>query len=451
MKKLLGLIIVIACIMCGLVAFGEGANLPEGVKEILSGSSWQAYEIGHVNYGEDLRDYGSNASYYYDQGNCPAAFVVMHSEKQNVLCIFEKKSSGDWYLKEKSSSAVLQNGRIPQITAETYGEFSVAYLDKDTQTDFSVTYKRRSEGWFVSEIFVLDNKHKATSISVYDEKLVFSQETNNWKKTTVNGITACAFDQFSISSFPLTVEKARNSLTLPPDIPSGSLPDPQSIKFTANKKYAVYSGPGEQYSRGANGKAQMSTNDWVQVFGKENEWIMVQYDISKDHMRIGWIPEKALPKNASVNQLTFIYSDAVVIADSFLTDDPLFSQSSLCTILADSTVKYLATMGDWAYIEWNGTNNYKQTRGFVKQSSILNASKEKAISIAREYFLSTDPTELDEPLTETILNRYAIDASYNRDAEKWIVRIANSEGNYWLVGIDGSDGSVIQVDCFDGI
>ena len=249
----------------------------------------------------------------------------------------------------------------------------------------------------------------------------------------------------------MTVEKARNSLTLPPDIPSGSLPDPQSIKFTANKKYAVYSGPGEQYSRGANGKAQMSTNDWVQVFGKENEWIMVQYDISKDHMRIGWIPEKALPKNASVNQLTFIYSDAVVIADSFLTDDPLFSQSSLCTILADSTVKYLATMGDWAYIEWNGTNNYKQTRGFVKQSSILNVSKEKAISIAREYFLSTDPTELDEPLTETILNRYAIDASYNRDAEKWIVRIANSEGNYWLVGIDGSDGSVIQVDCFDGI
>ena len=39
MKKLLGLIIVIACIMCGLVAFGEGANLPEGIKEILSGTN----------------------------------------------------------------------------------------------------------------------------------------------------------------------------------------------------------------------------------------------------------------------------------------------------------------------------------------------------------------------------------------------------------------------------
>lgn len=34
-------------------------------------------------------------------------------------------------------------------------------------------------------------------------------------------------------------------------------------------------------------------------------WIMIQYDISSDHMRIGWIPEAALPSSAKVLDLQY--------------------------------------------------------------------------------------------------------------------------------------------------
>ena len=257
------------------------------------------------------------------------------------------------------------------ITAEVYNEFMVSYLDQDRQADLSVTYRRRNNGWYVYKIDVKDSRGWDTGIVVYDDRLEIFEEKNNWKKRTVPGITASAFDQFSISTFPMTEEKARETLSLPPEIPTGAgndnLPDPQRIRFTANKKYAVYSGPGEQYLRSANGKASLSTNDWVQVFGRENGWIMVQYDITSDHMRIGWIREKALPKKASVDDLEFANRGAVVLSDAVMTDDPLFSQSALCTIPAGTPVLYLAAMGDWAYVESSAD---KPARGFVLISEL---------------------------------------------------------------------------------
>ena len=348
-----------------------GKNLPDGIMAILQGPAWEQYEIGRVNYGPGLQDYQSSAYSWYDQGKAAAAFVLMHSEKDSVLCVFEKNKSGDWYLKGKSSSAVLQNGRIPQITAEVYNEFMVSYLDQDRQADLTVTYRRKDNEWYVYKIDVRDNQGWYTGIVVYDDRLELFEEKNNWKKRTVPGVTASAFEQFSISTFPMTEEKARETMSLPPEIPTGTgsdhLPNPQRIKFTANKKYAVYSGPGEQYLRSANGKASMSTNDWVQVFGSENGWIMVQYDITSDHMRIGWIPEKALPKKANVNSLTFVNSGATIVSDTVMTDDPLFSQSALRSISAGTPVLYLATMGDWAYVESSVDG---LARGFVMMSEL---------------------------------------------------------------------------------
>lgn len=365
------LITILAVALSVSVTMAARQDLPEGIMSILQSPTWEQYEIGQVNYGPGLQDYQSKACYYYDEEKKAAAFVLMHSEKESVLCVFEKNKSGEWYLKGKSASAVLQNGRIPMITAEVYNEFMVSYLDQDRQTDLSVTYRRRNNEWYVYKIDVRDSQGWYTGIVVYDDRLEIFEEKNNWKKRTVPGITASAFDQFSISTFPMTEEKAREVLSLPPEIPTGtgndSLPNPHRIKFTANKKYAVYSGPGEQYLRSANGKASMSTNDWVQVFGRENGWIMVQYDITSDHMRIGWIREKALPKKASVDDLFFANHGAVVMSNTVMTDDPLFSQSALCTIPADTPVLYLASMGDWAYIESSAD---RLVRGFVLLSEL---------------------------------------------------------------------------------
>ena len=172
MKKILYILVfVLVAVFLLSTAMADGNNLPEGIMSILQESSWNQYEIGRVNYGPGLQDYQSSACYYYDQGNHAVAFVLMHSEKESVLCVFEKKSSGEWYLKCKSSSAVLQNGRIPMITAETYGQFEVSYLDQDRQADLAITFTRRNSAWYVSEIDIRDNDNRYSGASGAAERM----------------------------------------------------------------------------------------------------------------------------------------------------------------------------------------------------------------------------------------------------------------------------------------
>ena len=171
---------------------------------------------------------------------------------------------------------------------------------------------------------------------------------------------------FSFSAFPRTVKEAREKLSNPPSIPSGTL-SAQKVSFSGGKKYEVYQGPGEEYGRAGNGKASVSTNDWIQVFGRENGWIMIQYDISADHMRIGWIPESALPSSAKVSDLQYTPVTVRTIEQVNVTDDPLASQASVTVLPAGSTVTWLASMGEWAYVECTGA---QLLRGFVLQEAL---------------------------------------------------------------------------------
>ena len=169
-----------------------------------------------------------------------------------------------------------------------------------------------------------------------------------------------------ISATTDVMNDTKNKHTVVPSIPQGELIS-KNVKFAMGKKYEVYSGPGKDYLRAADGKAVVSTNDWIQVFGRENGWILIQYEIDKDHMRFGWIPEKALPKSASVDELSFIPETVTLLDTAFLTDDPLFSHTVLLTLPKGTTVYHLSDMGDWAYIE---SCSGDCVRGFVNRDLI---------------------------------------------------------------------------------
>lgn len=64
-----------------------------------------------------------------------------------------------------------------------------------------------------------------------------------------------------------------------PSIPAGTL-SASLVSFTSNQTYPVYSAPDSRSIRGAKGRARVSTNGWIQVFGSEGDWILVQYDIT---------------------------------------------------------------------------------------------------------------------------------------------------------------------------
>lgn len=155
-----------------------------------------------------------------------------------------------------------------------------------------------------------------------------------------------------------TVPDASNA----PVIPAGTL-NASIVQFTSNQTYAVYSAPDSKSIRGAKGRARVSTNGWIQVFGCDGDWILVQYDISDKHNRIGYIYRNALPKDAVVPELTLTNVPAVVNFDVAVTDDPLVSQTPLAKLTENTSVTVLGAMGDWTYIE--GEENNARFRGFV--------------------------------------------------------------------------------------
>lgn len=396
MKRKFVLLMMLLVLLLSSIANADGGEdaslLPNDILQILSGTEWASYKVGRVNCGSSLADYYSDACCWYDQYGHAAAFVLMHSEKKNVLCLFEKNNAGKWVLKAKSSEIVKQGERIPLITSEEYGIYYVSYIDDDRKSELSLEIEKKNDGWYVTRID-WDKDNVFMELSLYENKIeyfkiVYTDGGSKSTRTTVEGVTPpTSFAEFSLDNIPMTPEKARAQLSLPPDIPQSageySLPQPQSIKFTSNKKYAVYSGPGENYFRGGNGKAAVSTNDWIQVFGRENGWIMIQYDITSDHMRIGWIQESALPKNANVSTVQFSQAKVRTKVSCNMTDDPLFSAAAIAAIPANTEVTRLATMGAWTYVEWTDA---KPMRGFVQSSSLTNLSVDDVKAIAAHTF-----------------------------------------------------------------
>ena len=138
--------------------------------------------------------------------------------------------------------------------------------------------------------------------------------------------------------------------------------------FPQNKRYAVYSGPDEDYVRAANGKAIVSTNAPIQAFASENGWIMIQYAIDHDHHRIGWIKENNISFTPSISELPPCPQSATLKAGAVITDDPFFSQSSLMSFDMEIKVYVLAQIDDWIYVE---SDSGDLVRGFVHKDQLI--------------------------------------------------------------------------------
>lgn len=122
-----------------------------------------------------------------------------------------------------------------------------------------------------------------------------------------------------------------------PSIPAGTL-SASLVSFTSNQTYPVYSAPDSKSVRGAKDRARVSTNGWIQVFGSESDWILVQYDITDTHNRIGYIYKNALPADVTVPELNLTSIPSVVHYDVEVTDDPLVSRTPLARLTENSKV-----------------------------------------------------------------------------------------------------------------
>ncbi len=139
-------------------------------------------------------------------------------------------------------------------------------------------------------------------------------------------------------------------------------PNPSVVR---RRTLNAYSGPGTNYIRGAGGKASVSTNGRIYVYGKENDWVLIQYDVSNNHWRFAYIRQNAFITPENIPPLTFAYRTMKMARDAEMTDDPFFSRAKLKSVRAGKQVVYLATYDVWAYIEYNAA------RGFVPVDSLV--------------------------------------------------------------------------------
>ena len=364
MKKLLmGFAALLCLLMPAISALAGDTVVPEEVLAPFQTKSWEGWvipQVTHVN---------APASHYYDENGRAAAMLILRKNETNVLCLLEKRSNGQWRVVTRNTVALEQgkNAQIPYIYCETYGRFEIDYAygsSGQERRDWYVVCKE-SDGWHVREY---RDEGAGIEVTIKDDRLIYT-DTGTGKKTTVVGIYESAFSQFNLREFPKTVVKARSKLTLPPEIMGGAIgtagmPSPQVVKFPVGKWYAIYAAPGENSYRAANGKAVLSTNDWVQVFGEEQGWLLVQYDVSSEQYRIGYMSAEALPQGTKVTALDFLYAPCHIATDTLLTDDPLISGNAMFRLPAGSEVTFLATMGSWAYVETRAPDG-RLARGFV--------------------------------------------------------------------------------------
>lgn len=150
----------------------------------------------------------------------------------------------------------------------------------------------------------------------------------------------------------------------------------EGSEFPAGEKYPVYYGPGYGYDRMADGKAAVSTNDWIRVYGEEsgvvlNEHgspgssVLIEYEISEGRHRFGWVRVSDLPDSVSVwKQLPWQWGYAHTNQKASVTDDPFYSQTGVATLSAGTDVQVLLEIGDWTYID------APPIRGFVPSSAL---------------------------------------------------------------------------------
>lgn len=317
-------------------------------------------------------------------------FALVHRKSERILVGYHKVD-GEMKYWLKNAGAVPQGkeealftismaerkdefDRDGRPTGKVYDDglwFSVTRLDASGESyEKGVCYSWENGG------FRLTNYGKATltDVMVTDDGLDFS-ESGNGTYGYVQGTVQRDIRYVSFNTLPAWIDDAKEKLTVAPNLRSGDFTS-QKVKFTGGQKFPVYTGPGTNYARSGNGKGLVSTNGWIEVYGQKDGWILIQYSISSDHYRFGWIEKSALPKGTTVPELNFRVApgdqSVAFNRDSYLTDDPLVSRAKLCTVKAETDIFYLGSLNDeWAYVMVE-TADGRWMCGFMPHEDISN-------------------------------------------------------------------------------
>ena len=144
------------------------------------------------------------------------------------------------------------------------------------------------------------------------------------------------------------------------------------VELRPNQVLNVYSAPSSSSWRGANGKAQVSTNGAVWAAGWESGWLLVMYETNSGSVRVGYVNSSSIRGGVPVDtSLEFAYDSATVTSRCTLTEDPARTGTAIATRSAGTKVTYLTRFYNnkaWDYVEVKV--NGKTARGFIRVGSL---------------------------------------------------------------------------------
>lgn len=358
MKKFL--LIAMSCLLVLSLSAGALANewgLRGGIYDIVSDD--ERYE-GYSAVADDgnKRQAGSHVNH-----------AVMQNRYHAVL-IAACREDGRWVAENISTTAVFQPGSVPEgfPNAPTLEHrdsgFVLSYGDAEVYTflrdeDARYTLHRAEFG---------QNQWYANALMEQPEGMLFWQSGPGEIFVPVGDAlwdtASITLEEFNIAQTPRSLAEVRNmnhvSAVLAP-MREHMLTAVSTLKGTSKgRMLPVYSAPDAASFRAGSGKASVSLKADVQVYGVEDGWTLISYEVSPRTSRFGYIEGDY----AGGQALAWNREALIAAADTFLTDDPFVSQYAQVHIGKGMELTGLSKCGEYyAYCEFVLAD--RVYRGFV--------------------------------------------------------------------------------------
>lgn len=315
-----------------------------------------------------------------------------------ALCLLLSMSSSafaaDTYLIEDSDVRKLTKEELWDWTYEALGfVLNELFARHGYHFEEGGKYEAYFEGqtWYAEKPSNMDNayiyENEMSDIELENEQLIKDVRKEMRRLGTTNpdgksspmqegGAASGAWTGAAATHQPNTAQKG-DSAEAPSEPRPASTPEPwkgpygyelhfEEMILDSERNLKVYSGPGEKYYRGANGKASVSTNDVIYVAGWAGDWLLVKYWTNAGPSRVGYVHRSGLTGEVDAPELALEKREAVVLDDCTYSDDPEFKGNVIGELKAGQKVTFLGAYRrnrQWAYIETKV--NGKLVRAFV--------------------------------------------------------------------------------------
>lgn len=302
---------------------------------------------------------------------------VNHAILQNryhAVLIAARREGKVWEAQNISTTAVFQPGAVPgglpafpTLSHQDDG-FVLSYGEQER-------YTFRCDGWGEYYLHRADFKQSewyTNCVVSHPEGMLFWQSGPGDMFVPVGDALweteSISLAEFNIAQMPRSMAEVRNMTSLHWVLGGDS--QPLTALFTRQgtknaRTLPVYSAPDKASFRAGSGKASVSLRGDVQVYGVQDGWTLISYEVSPRTSRFGYIEgDYAEGKPLNLRQV-----ELVAAADTFLTDDPFVSQYAQVQIAEGMRLIGLAQCGEYyAYCEFpQGKTIY---RGFVPMKDL---------------------------------------------------------------------------------